>query len=89
MGVGNADGAGDNVMVAADDQALAHTYCQRGASVQVSEYTGDNRETAAVAFLPGALSFIEPLLNGKTATHGCASIGTGNPLAPLPEAKTS
>lgn len=89
MGVGNADGTGDDVMVAADDEALAHAYCTRGVSVQFSEYKGDNHGTAAIAFLPGALLFIESRLNGKAAANGCASIGAGNSLAPLPELKTS
>ncbi len=30
IGVGDADGTGDGVMVTKDDEALAHTYCQRG-----------------------------------------------------------
>jgi len=89
IGVGNADGTGDDVMVAADDEALAHTYCDRGLSVQFSEYQGDNHETAALAFLPAALTFIENRLDGAAVTNGCASIAAGNSLAPLPEPKTS
>jgi hypothetical protein len=89
MGVGNADGTGDDVMVAADDQALAHTYCERGLSVQFNEYKGDDHESAALAFLPAALPFIAERLNGVAVTNGCASIGAGNSLAPLPVPKTS
>ncbi len=40
IGVGNADGTGDGVMVAADDEALAHAYCTRGLTVEFSEYSG-------------------------------------------------
>ena len=89
MGVGNADGTGDDVMVAADDEALAHTYCTHGLSVQFSEYKGDDHGTAALAFLPGALGFIAARLSGLAATNGCASIGAGNSLAPLPEPRTT
>jgi hypothetical protein len=84
IGVGNADGTGDDVMIAADVEALAHEYCTRGLSVQFTEYKGENHETAAVSFLPSAEEFIEGLLGGGTVANGCSSIGVGNSLAPLP-----
>ena len=84
MGVGNADGTGDGVMVSLDDQALAHTYCQRGVSVQFSIYTGDNHSQAAVPFEQGALNFLTQRLNGQSVADGCSSIAAGNSLAPLP-----
>lgn len=84
IGVGNADGTGDGVMVAADDEALAHTYCQRGVSVQFNEYKGDDHDQAAVPFEAGALTFLTQRLNGQSVANGCGSIGPGNSLAPMP-----
>lgn len=84
MGVGNADGTGDGVMVAADVQALAYTYCQRGVSVQFNQYNGQTHTDAAVPFEQGALTFLTARLNGQPVTNGCGSIGPGNSLAPAP-----
>jgi hypothetical protein len=84
IGVGNADGTGDGIMVAADDEALAHTFCQRGVSVQFNVYSGDNHTQAAVPFEQGALSFLTRRVNGLPVPNGCGSIGAGNSLAPLP-----
>jgi hypothetical protein len=86
IGVGNADGTGDGVMVANDVEALAYTYCQRGASVQFNEYKGDDHTGAAIPFEAGALTFLTQLLNGGSVANGCGSIGPGNSLAPLPVA---
>ena len=83
MGVGNADGTGDGVMIANDVEALAHEYCQRGVSVQFTVYNGDDHTEAAVPFEGGALSFLTDRLNGLPVSNGCSSIGTGNSLAPL------
>jgi hypothetical protein len=83
MGVGNADGTGDGVMVAEDDEALAHTYCQRGVSVQFNVYTGDDHTHAAVPFEVGALNFLNQRLSGQAVPNGCSSVGAGNSLAPL------
>jgi hypothetical protein len=84
MGVGNADGTGDGVMVTQDDQALAHTYCQRGVSVQFNVYNGDDHTQAAVPFEAGALSFLGQRLNGQPVANGCSTVQTGNSLDPLP-----
>ena len=84
VGVGNADGTGDGVMVARDVEALGHTYCERGVSVQFNEYKGDDHTNAAIPFEIGALAFITERLSGLPVTNGCASVGTGNSLAPLP-----
>ncbi len=84
MGVGNADGTGDGVMVYKDVEALAHTYCGRGVSVQLNVYAGDEHTQAAVAFLPAASLFLTERLNGLPATNGCSSIPAGNSLAPVP-----
>jgi hypothetical protein len=82
IGVGNADGIGDGVMVAADDEALAHTYCGRGVSVTFKEYRGDTHTNAAVPFEGDAAQFLTTRLNGGAVSNGCASIGAGNSLAP-------
>jgi hypothetical protein len=83
IGVGNADGTGDGVMVAKDDQALAYTYCRRGLSVQFSEYSGDTHDNAAIPFEGDALKFLTARMNGQSVTNGCAAIGPGNSLAPV------
>jgi hypothetical protein len=84
IGVGNQDGTGDGVMVADDDEALAHTYCQRGVSVQFTEYSGQDHDNAAVPFEAGALGFLTARLSGLPVPDGCGSIGSGNSLAPVP-----
>jgi hypothetical protein len=84
IGVGNQDGTGDGVMVTADDEALAHTYCQRGVSVQFNTYSGQDHDNAATPFEAGALSFLSARLSGAPVTNGCSSIQTGNSLAPVP-----
>ena len=61
---GNSDGTGDGVMVAKDVQALAHTYCQRGVSVQFHEYKGLDHGQSFAPFSAGALAF---LTRGSTA----------------------
>lgn len=84
LGVGNADGTGDGVMVANDVQALAYTYCQRGVSVQFSQYNGDDHTQAAIPFEAAAFTFLTQRLSGLPVANGCSSIGPGNSLAPVP-----
>jgi len=84
IAVGNADGTGDGVMVAADVQALAHTYCERGVSVQFNQYKGDDHTQAAIPYEAGALQFLTERLSGVPVANGCSSIGAGSSLAPLP-----
>ena len=86
MAVGNQDGTGDGVMVAADVEALAHEYCEQGVPVTFSEYSGLSHEEAIAPFESTALTFLEARFTGGPAPNGCASIGTGNSLAPLPVA---
>jgi hypothetical protein len=86
MAVGNADGTGDNVMVAADVEALAHEYCTEGVPVTFTEYSGADHEEAIAPFETSALAFLENLFAGGPAPNGCASIGDGNSLALLPVA---
>ena len=88
MGVGDADGTGDGIMVTKDVEALAHTYCQRGLSVELHVYNGDDHTNAAIAFLPTAGAWLSQRLNGAPVQNGCGSIPAGNaltPLAPAPE----
>ena len=84
IGVGNADGTGDGIMIAADDQELAHEYCLKGVPVQFTVYSGDDHTNAAVPFEVAAKSFLDQSLSGTPATNGCASITAGNALAPQP-----
>lgn len=83
LGVGNADGTGDGVMVAADVEALAHVYCQRGVNVNFEEYKGDSHTEAAVPFEAETEAFIRARLAGLPVPDGCASVGTGDSIAPL------
>jgi len=85
LGVGNADGTGDGIMLAGDVEALAHEYCQRGVPVTFEEYPGLVHAQAAVPFEAAALTFFEGRFAGLPATNNCAAIGTGNSLAPLPQ----
>jgi hypothetical protein len=84
MAVGNHDGTGDGVMVAADVEALAHEYCQQGVPVTFSEYRNLDHTQAAAPFESTALAFLEARFAGAPPPNGCASIGAGNSLAPLP-----
>ena len=65
MAVGNADGTGDGVMVAADVQALAQHYCAEGVPVQFQEYTGVSHEDAGLSSSP------RPALSSKRASPAC------------------
>lgn len=85
IGVGNYDGTGDGIMIAGDEEALAHEYCQRGVPVTFQEYPGLPHADAAVPWEASALVFLEGRFAGLPAPDGCAAIGQGNSLAPLPE----
>jgi hypothetical protein len=84
MAVGNADGTGDGIMVAADVEALAHEYCGQGVGVQLAEYQGADHEEAAVEFEPAAVTFLESRFAGAPFVSGCSSIPVGDSIAPLP-----
>jgi Secretory lipase len=83
MGVGNADGTGDGVMVAGDVAGLAHQYCRAGVSVQFHEYAGDDHTQAASPFLLAAVPFLQARLQHQAVPNGCASVPTGKALTPL------
>jgi pimeloyl-ACP methyl ester carboxylesterase len=85
LGVGDSDGTGDGIMVDGDVEALAHEYCGRGVPVTYTVYPLLPHSDAAIPFEAQALTFLEGLFNGHAAANGCASIGQGNSLAPLPQ----
>jgi secretory lipase len=85
FGVGDSDGTGDGIMIDGDVEALAHEYCQRGVPVTFTVYPRLPHSDAAVPFEAQALAFLEGQFNGAPAPNGCASIGQGNSLAPLPQ----
>jgi hypothetical protein len=87
IGVGNADGTGDGVMVAKDVEALAHAYCKRHVSVQFDQFSGLDHTQAAVPFEAAANTFLNSVLSGGPAAQNCSSIGKGNSLTPLKRKK--
>jgi Secretory lipase len=85
LGVGNADGTGDGVMVAKDVAGLANEYCGRGVNVTFHEYKGKDHEAAAVPFFTEAMPFLQARLAGRPVPGTpCGKVGRGNSLAPLP-----
>lgn len=82
---GNSDGTGDGIMIAGDVEGLAHEYCKQHVPVTFDEYTGDTHILAALPFESDAYTFLGNLFSGGPAHNGCASIGVGNSLAPLPK----
>lgn len=87
IGVGNADGTGDGVMVAKDVEALAHAYCKRHVSVQFQQFKGADHTQAAIPFEIAANTFLTSVLAGGPAPENCSTIGKGNSLAPLKRKK--
>jgi hypothetical protein len=83
LGVGNSDGTGDGVMVAADVEGLAHRHCQRGVPVQFDEYQQQDHLKAGGPFVARAHTLIRAWLAGLPTPNGCSSIGAGSSLAPL------
>jgi hypothetical protein len=84
IGVGKENGQrGDGVMVAADDEALAHVYCKRGLAVQFDEYKGQSHTNAAVPFEAHARTFLDERLSGGPAINDCSMIGHGDSIAPI------
>lgn len=83
MGVGDADGTGDHVMVVKDVQALAHEYCGQGVPVQLKVYNGAEHSQAGLQFFPQAMSYLADRFAGLPVTSTCAEIPVGNSLAPL------
>ena len=84
MAVGSSDAIGDGVMPAGDVTGLSHTYCERGISVQLHIYAGSDHVASLAKFDSDARQFMQQRYAGQTPANGCASIGPGNPLTPLP-----
>ncbi len=82
---GNSDGTGDGIMIAGDVEGLAHEYCKQHVPVTFDEYSGQDHILAALPFESDASTFLSNLFAGGPAHNGCASIGVGNSLAPLPK----
>ena len=53
--------------------------------VTFTVYPGLSHSDAVVPFEAQALAFLEGRFRGAAAPNGCASIGQGNSLAPLPQ----
>jgi hypothetical protein len=85
MGVGDADGTGDGVMIDKDVQELAYTYCTRKVPVQFHVYSNSDHVEAAPQFEAQAIQFLQTLYAGQAVSSECGSIGPGNPLTPLPQ----
>jgi hypothetical protein len=83
MGVGNADGTGDHVMIEKDVEGLAHEYCGEGVPVQLKVYQGAEHSQAGLQFFPEALGWLSQRFAGLPFTGNCADIPVGNSLAPL------
>ncbi|MBW8770657.1 MAG: hypothetical protein JF589_12935 [Gemmatimonadetes bacterium] len=79
----NGSSVGDDIMVTKDVEALAHEYCSQGMTIQYEEYPGFAHTEAAVRFEPRAVQFLVQRFAGVPATNSCASVGTGNSLAPV------
>jgi hypothetical protein len=79
----NGSSVGDDIMVTKDVEALAHEYCSQGMTIEYEEYPGFAHTEAAARFEPRAVQFLVERFAGLPATNSCASVGTGNSLAPL------
>ncbi|HEY2160579.1 MAG TPA: lipase family protein [Solirubrobacteraceae bacterium] len=88
MGVGDADGTGDGVMIDKDVQELAYIYCSRHVPVQFHVYANSDHVEAAPQFEAQAVQFLQEVYNGQTPANECGSIAPGNPFTPLPVPKS-
>ena len=75
MGVGNSDGTGDGVMVAADVENLARKYCSEGVPVLFEEYPGASHEDAGALFEPQTGPFLQARFAGAAFVGDCGLIG--------------
>jgi hypothetical protein len=74
MGIGNFDGVGDGVMIAADVRRLAQRYCKQGVPVTYQEYMGASHETAGAYFEPQTAAFLLATLSGAPPPSNCATL---------------
>ena len=84
IGNGLSDPIGDGVMVTKDVQELAYAYCQRGIPVEFHIYNGLDHQQAGPPFLDQAQVFLSQRFAHLPAQNGCAEIGPGNSIAPVP-----
>lgn len=75
MGVGNVDGTGDGVMVAADVASLARHYCHEGVPVEFQEYQGASHVDAGAFFEPQTGPFLQARFAGAPVVSNCSSLG--------------
>jgi acetyl esterase/lipase len=84
IGNGLSDPIGDGVMVTQDVQELAYTYCQRGVPVELHIYNGLDHQQAGPPFLDQAQVFLTQRFAHLPVHNGCAEIGPGNSITPVP-----
>lgn len=84
LAVGNADGTGDGVMVAADVEGLSRQYCDSGVAVTYAQYNGLKHSEAFLPFQAQTAQFFTDRFAGAVPTDNCAVVGPGNSLAPAP-----
>ncbi|SDU71387.1 lipase family protein [Gordonia westfalica] len=65
LGVGNSDGIGDGVMVAADVAGLARSYRSRGVPTTFTEYRGQTHTAAFIPWSIEALAFVNDRFAGR------------------------
>ncbi|MGX7697514.1 lipase family protein [Gordonia polyisoprenivorans] len=70
LGIGDADGRGDGVMLVGDVVGLARSYCSRGLSTAVHVYRGDDHLRAFGPFTADAWTFLQARFAGRRA-GGC------------------
>ncbi|MCB5166490.1 lipase family protein [Streptomyces bambusae] len=76
-------GTGDGVMVSGDVRTLARQYCATGyAPVKYTQHELLSHTTAAVAWAPVALGWLNDRFAAKPAPSDCGRIPAGNSLAP-------
>lgn len=70
-------------MVAGDVRAFARQYCATGNdSITYRQYDLLGHFPAAVAWAPGAVSWLDDRFDGDRAPSGCGHIPAGNSLEP-------
>jgi hypothetical protein len=81
---GLSDSIGDGVTVTKDVQQLAYTYCHRGVPVEFHIYNGLSHAQAGTPFFQQAQAFLAQRFKNRPFHNGCAHIGPGNSIAPIP-----
>jgi hypothetical protein len=84
IGNGLSDSIGDGVTVTQDVQELAYTYCHRGVPVEFHIYNGLDHDEAGTPFFAEGQAFLTQRFENLPFQNGCAGIGPGNSIAPVP-----